>query len=274
MQVLGFVWRNNLKNKGNGVKVTNVLTMTALAAVVKSSAVMAAEPMTADQKTAVEQVVHDYLVHNPEILVEASQALQQKQQQTMQEQAKTAILEQANALFNEKLTVTGNPKGNVTLVEFFDYQCIHCKKRAPVIEGLQKKDSNLRVIYREFPIFGKSSEIASQAALAAAMQGKYQVLHDALLKLDKRLDEKLVMNTAKSVGLNMVQLKKDMASKTVKDALDANRQLAEKIHLMGTPAFIVASTTDGQLKANTQPAFIPGAASEETLQDLISKASS
>jgi protein-disulfide isomerase len=97
-------------------------------------------------------------------------------------------------------------------------------------------------------------------------------MHEALFKIDKRMDTKLVMDTAKSLGLDMAKLKKDMESKEVSGILDANRQLAEKLHLMGTPAFIIASTPDGQLKAGTEPSFIPGAASEESLQELIKKA--
>jgi len=255
------------------VKFTSLLTAGALAAVMVSPMVMAADnTMSAAQKKEIQQIVHDYLVSNPEVLVEASQALQQKQQQSMQDQAKTAISANADQLFNEKLSVSGNLKGDVTLVEFFDYQCIHCKKMNPVLTDLIKKDSNLRVIYKEFPIFGKSSEMASQVALAAAMQGKYQQMHDALLNIDKRLDETIIMDAAKSVGLDMGKLKQDMASKTVTDALEANRKLAEKMHLMGTPAFIVAATPAGQFKADSEPAFIPGAASVDVLQGLITKA--
>jgi protein-disulfide isomerase len=143
---------------------------------------------------------------------------------------------------------------------------------SPTINNLLKKDSGLRVIYKEFPIFGKSSEFASRAALAAGMQGKYQAMHSALIETDKRLDEKVVMDIAKSVGLNLDKLKKDMDGKEVTDILDANRQLAEKMHLMGTPAFIIAATPDGQFKKGTEPSFIPGAASEDSLRELIKKA--
>ena len=261
------------------MKFTNLLAAGALATSLVSPAVMAADatttttpPMSDAQKKDIEKVVHDYLVSNPEVLLEASQALQQKQQQNMQQQAQSAIQENAAQLFQGKLTTTGNPKGNVTVVEFFDYQCIHCKKMSPTIESLVKKDSDLRVIYKEFPIFGKSSEMASRVALAAGMQGKYQAMHDALFKIEKRIDNKLVMESAKSIGLDMAKLKTDMDSKEVTAILDDNRQLAEKLHLMGTPAFIVASTPNGQLKAGTEPSFIPGAASEESLQELIKKA--
>ncbi|KTD08629.1 DsbA family protein [Legionella jamestowniensis] len=263
------------------MKFTNLLTAGVLATAVASPLAIAAGSantqsgtMSETQKKEIEKVIHDYLVNNPEVLLEASQALQQKQQQAMQQQAQAAIKDNANQLLNDNLTVLGNPKGNVTLVEFFDYQCIHCKKMAPVINELIKKDKNLRVVFKEFPIFGKSSDMASRAALAAAMQGKYKEMHEALIKQDKRLNEQVIMETAKSVGLDMAKLKTDMDSKTVTDALDANRELAEKLHLMGTPAFIVAATPAGHLKEGSTPAFIPGAASEESLQELIKKASS
>ncbi|HHF7348049.1 TPA: DsbA family protein [Legionella feeleii] len=258
------------------MKFTSLLTAGALITAMNSPVVVAADTdtMTDSQKKAIEKVVHDYLVNNPEVLIEASQALQQKQQQTMQQQAQAAIKDNASQLFNDSMAVAGNPKGNVTLVEFFDYQCIHCKKMASVLSDLVKKDNNVRIVYKEFPIFGKSSELASRAALAAGMQGKYQVMHDALLKQEKRLNEQLILSTAKSLGLNMAKLKTDMNSKAVTDALNANRELAEKLRLMGTPAFIVAATPAGKFKEGSTPSFIPGAASEEALQELIKKAAS
>jgi protein-disulfide isomerase len=258
------------------VKIARLLTAGALATTLMSANAIADEAsatMSDAQKKEVEKVIREYLVSNPEVLVEASQALQSKQQQKMQDQAKAAIEQNAGDLFQGKLTTVGNVKGKVTLVEFFDYQCIHCKKMAPVMDTIVKQDNNLRVIYKEFPIFGKKSELASRAAIAAGMQGKYQQMHNALLGLSKQLDEKIVMETAKSVGLDMAKLKKDMDSKEVTSILDANRQLAEKLHLMGTPAIIVASTPGSVLKKGTEPAFIPGAATEQSLQELIKKAS-
>ncbi|GGI79129.1 DsbA family protein [Legionella impletisoli] len=250
------------------MKLKSLMTVGLLASLA-TGPVIAAEALTAAQKKEVEQIIHDYLVKNPEVLVEVSQALQQKQQQSMQEKAKGAISENAKQLFTEDLAVAGNPNGSVTLVEFFDYQCIHCKKMKSVISDLIKKNENLRVIYKEFPIFGKNSELASKAALAAAMQGKYKAMHDALLAENKRLDEAVIMDAAKSAGLDVDKLKKDMDSKKVKEALEANRELAERMNLMGTPAFIVAATPKGEFKKNSDPAFIPGAASEEVLQNLI-----
>lgn len=257
------------------MKFTNFLTAGALATTLISPTVMAADApasMSDSQKKDIEKVVHDYLISNPEVLLEASQALQSKQQQNMQQQAQSAIKDNAAQIFQGKLTTIGNPKGRVTVVEFFDYQCIHCKKMSKTLNNLIKKDGDLRIIYKEFPIFGKSSEMASRAALAAGMQGKYLPLHEALLGIDKHLDDKIVMDTAKGLGLDMTKLKADMNSKEVTDILDANRQLAEKMHLMGTPAFVVGSTPNGQFKVGSVPSFIPGGASEESLQELIKKA--
>jgi len=259
------------------VKLSSLLTAGALIVAMTPAATMAAQAttqMTSAQTKEIEKIVHDYLVNHPEVLIEASQALQQKQQQSMQEQAQSAIQQNAAQLFTDSMTVAGNPKGSVTLVEFFDYQCIHCKKMSPVIAELVKNDANLRVVYKEFPIFGKSSELASRAALAAAMQGKYMQMHEALIGQDKRLNEEIINQAAQSIGLDMDKFKTDMNSKTVTDALDANRQLAEKLHLMGTPAFIIAATPAGQFKQGSKPAFIPGAASQETIVELIKKAKS
>jgi len=250
------------------------LTTSVLASVLASSAVFAADAGFSDtQKQDIQKLVHDYIVSNPEVLVEASQVLQQKQQASFQKKVQSAISENAAELFNDTMSIGGNPKGTVTVVEFFDYQCVHCKKMAPVIEQVVAGDKNLRVIYKEFPIFGEESEYASKAALAASMQGKYQALHDGLLKADKKLTNQEVMNIAKAAGINTYKLKTDMTSKAVTDALAKNRELAEKLHLMGTPAFIVAATPDGQLKSDSEPAFVPGAITEQALQDLIKKSS-
>lgn len=225
------------------------------------------------QKQQIEKIVHDYLVSNPQVLIEVSQSLQQQQQQKMMEAAEKAIDTNSNDLFADNLTTVGNPKGNVTLVEFFDYQCGHCKQMTKVIDTLVAKNPQLRVIYKEFPIFGGSSDLAAKAALAAALQGKYQTMHTALLHQDKPLTSKSIMELAKKNNLDVKKLKQDMDAKNIMQILTNNRQLAEKLNLMGTPAFIVASTPTGKLDAKVKPGFIPGAANEQVLQSLINKAS-
>ncbi|OGV28438.1 MAG: hypothetical protein A3E88_03715 [Legionellales bacterium RIFCSPHIGHO2_12_FULL_35_11] len=255
------------------MRLASLLTAGALVASMNATVVKAdTASVTPLQKKQFETIIHDYLVSNPEVLVEASQVLQKKQEDAMQRDSKFAIAKNANELLMGDLSVAGNAKGNVTLVEFFDYQCIHCKKMEIVVDSLVNKNKDLRVVYKEFPIFGKESEIASKAAMAAAMQGKYANLQAALLQVKGRLDENKIMEIAKQTGLDMNKLKSDMASSKVSEVLKSNRDLAEKIHLMGTPAFIVMATPDGNYKTGSESAFIPGAASESSLQDLINKA--
>lgn len=221
------------------------------------------------QQTDIESIVKNYLVKNPEILLEVSKSLQQKQQKDMQEQAASAIDANGDTLFDHQSPVVGNQKGNVTLVEFFDYQCVHCKRMAPVISKLLKEDSNLRVVYKDFPIFGKGSSFAAKAAIAANMQGKYQALHDALLSKKQRLSPSIVLQAASSIGINTTKLKADMKSKAVEDVLKNNMKLAESLRLMGTPAFVVAYTPNGKFAHGNKSFFVPGAASEGALQSLI-----
>lgn len=255
------------------MKLTNVLTMSVLAAAIASPSVMAnTSAVSPEQKKQFETIIHDYLISNPEVLMEASQALQAKQQLAQQSEAKSAITKNIAQLLTGKLAVDGNPKGNVTVVEFFDYQCGHCKTMVNIMTDLVKKDPNVRVVYKEFPIFGKTSEIAAKGALAAGMQGKYIPMHDALMKSEKHMDNEVVLAVAKSLGLDEAKFKADMDSKAIADELAANRALAEQLHLMGTPAFIVLATPAGAFKSGTEVAFIPGGTSAEALQALVGKA--
>ena len=224
------------------------------------------------QKQAIEQIVHQYLVKNPEVLMEVSKALQLKQREDMMKQAESAIGTNGPALFDSSSPMVGNKLGNVTMVEFFDYQCIHCKQMAPVVSELVKKDGGLRIVYKEFPIFGKSSEFAAQAALASQSQGKYLAFHDALMAAKERLSPKLVMKIAASVGIDTSKLKTDMKSAKVTKELKDTRQLAESLRLMGTPAFIIAKTPKGKYKQGAKSFFVPGASSEDALQSLIKQA--
>ncbi|MCR9192523.1 MAG: DsbA family protein [Gammaproteobacteria bacterium] len=254
------------------MNISKRLPLALMVAALGVSAAHAEPKMPPAQKKQIEQVVHDYLVSNPEVLIEASQALQKKQQETMQTQARTAIAEHGSALVSGSLTVAGNPKGDVTLVEFFDYQCVHCIKMKPVIDALIKKNPNLRVVYKEFPIFGKESELASRVAIVAAKQGKYMAFQDAIFKSGQQhLDEEKVMAIAKKVGLNMETLKADMNTPEVTKLLGESRSLAESIHLMGTPAFVILATPNGKYKAGGEVSFLPGAADEADMQVLINK---
>ena len=223
---------------------------------------------TATQKKEIEQLVANYLVQNPEILVKASQALQEKQQKEMQAQASSFIKQNAAQLLNEKISVAGSATPQVTVVEFFDYNCGHCIKMNSVMAELIKNNPNIRVIYREFPIFGEKSINASKAALAAGLQGKYTEMHDILFA-SKNIDDKVIDAAAKKLNLNVAKFQTDMKSKEVAENLAQNRQLAEKMKLFGTPVFIVMSTPNGQINSAVEPVMIPGSTSLSNLQGVV-----
>ena len=246
------------------------LSMIGLVAALPASSAMAAKHEFNPQQTqAIEKIIHDYLITNPEVMYEVSQALEKQQQQELQTTAQTAIKENSKQLFSSNSPSAGNDKGDVVLVKFFDYQCGHCKNMKEIIDALIQEDNKLKVVFKELPIFGAESEFASKAALAAQKQGKYLELHAALLAEKNRFDDDLVLSIAKKVGLDMAKLKKDMASSDVEKELDENMHLAKELRLMGTPAFVVG----GQLnQAEQKTSFIAGFVPQETLVEAISQA--
>lgn len=243
------------------------------------TALMAA-PFNAAQQTQIEKIVHNYLLAHPEILVQVSQELQQKQYQQMQAKALRAIKMNSKQLFNPQGTqVLGNPKGRVTLVEFFDYQCVHCSNlhKKGVISGLIKSNPQLRVVTQEFPIFGPASIYAAKAAMAAADQGKYAQMRDAIFntgKIEGALKNSDVDAAAKKIGLNMrkysASMKKYGASR-YKRNIDGTYQLAQALGIQGTPSFVIAPTPKiGNSAGKTT--FIPGLVSAQQMQDAINAA--
>ena len=134
--------------------------------------------------------------------------------------------------------VLGNPMGDVTLTEFFDYNCPFCRKMMPLIPQLIASDPNLRVVFREWPVFGEGSEFAARAALASLDQGKYWQMHAALMGMKDRAVEATVMRVARQVGLDAERLRKDMTSKRVTDHIHRSMDLADHMGLVGTPTLI------------------------------------
>ena len=140
--------------------------------------------------------------------------------------------------------VAGNPAAPVTVLEFFDYQCSHCTKMAPVMGSLMATNKNVRIIFKELPIKGAASELASRAALAANKQGKYYSFSHALLTTNQSLTRTNILGIAKSLGLNMRQLEKDMESPSVYREIAYNYDLAKQLGVRGTPAFIITKTNE------------------------------
>lgn len=220
-------------------------------------------PVQIDQ---LHEIIRNYIVNNPQVLVEASQALQVQQEKKMQTAAMTSIEQNKNALFNDAQSPSmGNKEALVTLVEFFDYQCGHCREMAPQIEKLITEDKDLHMVFKELPIFGGMSEYAAKVALAAAMQSpeKYYALHNLLFSASGPLTKESIMGFAKKSGLNIATLRKDMESADVEKQIKANFQLAQALKIMGTPTFVISN------KDQTKFAYIPGATSLTDLKEKI-----
>lgn len=236
------------------------------------TAAYAADALSPAQKTQVEGVVHDYIIQNPDVIVQAVQSMQQKQMDQMRTKGEAAALKDAPALFAVATDpVAGNPQGKISIVEFFDYQCPHCVDMDPVFVGLIKTNPDLRIIYKEFPIRGPVSTYASKAALAANIQGKYIPFHEALMNASKDLTEAKIMEIAASVGLDVKKLKADMDGDVVSQQIKGNYKLAQEIGIYGTPAIFVAKSTLQKNAAAGAIDFIPGQVDQKYLQDAIDK---
>lgn len=257
------------------MKLNHVVTMIAAASGLAFGTMACADDqLSAGQKTQVEGVIHDYLLKNPEVLAESIQILQKKQMDQMKNKGQAGALKNASALFNQANDPTGgNPKGKVTVVEFFDYQCPHCVDMDPDIQGLIKSNAEVRVVFKEFPIRGPVSLFAAKAALAASKQGKYMQLHEALMKSAKDLNEDKVLELAKSVGLDVKKLKADMNGDAVNQQIKDTYKLAQELQLFGTPALFVAKTELPKDATASAIDFVPGQVDQKYLQGAVDKAS-
>jgi protein-disulfide isomerase len=195
-------------------------------------------------KKAIEEVVQDYLTKNPEILVAMTTELDRRQQEEQDLQQTKAISENADALFrSDKSYTAGNPDGDVTVVEFFDYNCGYCRRAMPDVLKLTDTDDKVRVVFKELPIFGGDSEDAAKGALAAKMQGKYLEMHQKLFTEPGKANKEKVLRIANELGLNVPQLEKDMESEEVAEALAEAYALAQSLGLQGTPLYLIGDRT-------------------------------
>lgn len=221
----------------------------------------AAEPLTPEQKQAVEGIVHDYLLNHPEFLIEVARAAQEKIKQDKADDARQAIATYRKQLVADATSpVGGNPDGDVTIVEFFDYRCPYCKQVEPSLEALVKEDAKIRIIYKEFPVLGAESVFASRMALAAAKQDKYLAFHSAMMSTKGQITEKVIIQVAATAGIDIGRAKTDMNAAAVKDIIRRNYSLAEALDINGTPAFIVGDV------------LVPGATDIDGLRKLVADA--
>ncbi len=192
------------------------------------------------QKQEIRDVVRDYLITNPQVLQESIEALQKHMQDEQNRKAQEGLLSHLSDVQDPSgLPVAGNPQGDVTVVEFFDYNCGYCKAVNAEIDSLLSADHGIRLVHREFPILSQTSKTAAEAALAANMQGKYLEMHEKLISYSESLSEEDVYRLAGEIGLDVAKLRADMQSDKVQAEITKTRGLAEALGIRGTPAFVI-----------------------------------
>jgi len=182
--------------------------------------------------------VHAYLIEHPEVLVEMSAKLQEKQVAEKTKNAKSAITKYRQALERDPRDFVANPDGSITVVEFFDYRCGFCKLAAPQIVDLIQKNPDVRFVFKDFVIFGHDSEVAARMVLGAKDQGKTIELHKRLMA-EKSLDEAGVVRVAQQLGIDVAKARASGASPATSQHLADTHALAEALAIEGTPAFFV-----------------------------------
>jgi protein-disulfide isomerase len=210
-------------------------------------AAAAAEPldlgsMSQEDRAAFREEVRSYLIEHPEVVLEAIQALEQRRTAAAQESDREMIAANADRLFDDGFSwITGNPAGDVTVVEFLDYRCSFCKKAHPAVAELLERDAGVRLIVKEFPILGPESVTAGRLALAALEldRAKFAPLHDALMEYQGNLTEEAAYRLAEEAGYAVDALRELAESTEIDDRLQQNYQLARSLGLQGTPAFVV-----------------------------------
>jgi protein-disulfide isomerase len=203
-----------------------------------------AQTFSADQRQEIEGIVKNYLLQHPEVMQDVMAELEKRQKTAEAEKNRAAVADNNATIFSSPhQVVLGNPQGNVTMVEFFDYNCGYCKHALSDMLTLLKTDPNLKFVLKEFPVLGEGSVEAAHVAVAARMQDvtgkKYIEFHQKLLGGRGPADKARALAAAKEVGFDMARIEKDMASDEVKKTIDENLKLAELIGVNGTPSYVV-----------------------------------
>lgn len=208
-------------------------------------------------KEDVQKIVHQYIMDNPAVILDA---VNQYQQKSMAEQQQAAVETNREYLFRDQRSpVIGNPDGDVAIVEFFDYNCGYCKRVLPTLQQLIDEDKNLKVIFKDVPILGPTSEMAAKWALAAQKQNKYFEFHTALMEHNGPVNDDVLGRIAGRLELDINRLKKDVESTDVLLQLERNRSLFTQMGLGGTPAFIIGDDV------------VPGAVSKDDMKKKIAE---
>lgn len=220
----------------------------------------AEDALTPAQRREVGDIVREYLRQHPEVLLDAIQALRDKEEAKARQQVRETLQTRRDEIEKDPTTpFTGNAQGNVTVVEFFDYRCGYCKRVFPAIQAMLKADGNIRFVFKEFPILGPESQVATRAALAVwrTDRDKYMPFHTALMTARGTLSESRIFDLAEKTGLDVPALRQAMKDPEIDKVLARNFDLAKALNINGTPAFVIGDN------------LIPGAVDVATLKHLV-----
>lgn len=220
----------------------------------------AEDALNAAQKTEVEALVRQYILDNPEVIVEALQTMQARQEAEAEAKQQAAIAGLVSDLQASPLSPSFGPQdADVTIIEFFDYQCGYCKRVLPDVMAVLNSDPKVRIVWKEWPILGPMSEVAARAAVAVHRMkpDAYMAFHQTIMAERGRLTEDKIFQTASGLGLDVAAVKQAMASEEVSAYLAGNNALAQRMGITGTPFFLVGDA----------PA--PGAVSADQLRAMI-----
>jgi protein-disulfide isomerase len=238
-----------------------LLSLAVLAALAAPATTRAQGAFSPAERDEIKRLMIEMLRERPELVLEALEAIETKREAQVRARSSESVRERKAELYDDaQAPVAGNPRGNFTIVEFFDYRCPYCKQMHAPMKALLAADRELRVIRKDLPILGPASIIASHAALAARTQDKYPAFHDALMEFRGQLDEAAVFRIAADLKLDVARLRRDMESPAVVTLLQRNVALAQALAISGTPAFVIGDT------------LVPGAIDAETMKKLVAEA--
>lgn len=237
------------------LKKSALLGFAALLAVASTAAQAEKTVLTQED---IEKIVHGYIEAHPEVILKSVETYQKK---GMAERQAAALKQNHDLLFkDDRSPFVGNEKGDVTMIEFFDYNCGYCKKVFPEIQGVIAEDKNVKVIFKDLPILGPTSEVAAKWALAAHKQQKYFAFHQKMMEHQGPINDEVLTQAATDAGLDVARIKADIEGTDVLIQLERNRSLASELGLAGTPAFIVGDE------------ILPGGGNKEALKAKIEDA--
>ncbi len=217
---------------------------TALALTASVAAAYPAAALDDAQKKEFGEFIKQYLIENPEIMLDVQDALQKKQDAARLVKANAAISDNKSTIFDAKYDMTiGNPKGDVTIVEFFDYNCGYCRHALADMQSMLEKDKNVRFVLKEFPILGPESVAAHKVsdAFRKLAPEKYSQFHIALLGSDGRADEASAIEVAQSLGVSEKQIRAEMAKSSSEKSVQETYQLAQSLGITGTPSYVIGN---------------------------------